>query len=378
MTRFAALLVAALLAVACSATTSRPQRPAAAASSAAAASAAGNSTLPSNALGNYLVAPPAVPGASTEAPVAAAPATEPPDAFAPLHDAEAAARPVGDGAPAASSVFTDLEPGALVPASAPAAPAAPAPVASAPSAPAAPAPVASGPSAPAAPAPVASAPSAPVRAFSTADVLEAAFGLPGLDGWTVVPMAHFRRGERHAVIAWPALDAAGRTSDATVVGICLEPNAAGVLEECGRRWVVRAPSESAAALARALGGADYEVVTRPEGAPLDELGPRLAELGSAFAEAVSRGDRFAAQRAGAAFVSMLPVERVAFDNDVATLLYMAARHDGRLQHVATERQGEVATLVFRARRGFLTVQTIEATARPVRGNGDLWVLADYR
>lgn len=213
---------------------------------------------------------------------------------------------------------------------------------------------------------------------TTREVLRAVGNLRGLSSWTVIPFAHFRRGDRHAVVAWPAINSAGELVDATVVGICLEETEDGGLEECGRRWVVREQAASRAAMVEALGGSDYQVVGRSSGMALDDIGPRLASLGTEFSNAVSNGNRSGASRAAVAATRLLPLNRVAYENGVARLLWAAARHEGRLDHVSTVRNGNSATLTFHVRRGIFRLQTITATAQPINGNTDRWIITSYR
>lgn len=213
---------------------------------------------------------------------------------------------------------------------------------------------------------------------TTAEVLRAVNRLRGLTTWTVIPFAHFRRGDRHAVVAWPAINSAGDLVDATVVGICLQETADGELEECSRRWVVRDQAASRAAMVDALGGSDYQVVGRSSGMALDDLGPRLASLGTQFSSAIANGNRSGATQAAVAATRLLPLNRVAYENGIARLLYAAARHEGRLEHVSTVRNGDSATLTFHVRRGIFRLQTITATARPVNGNTDRWIIVSYR
>lgn len=221
-------------------------------------------------------------------------------------------------------------------------------------------------------------PAEPVTQVTTEQVYAAASELPGLDTWTVVPLAHFRRGLRHVVVAWPALRSTGEAVDATVVGICLEETGGGGLEQCGSRWVITDRAAATTALEQALGGSDYEVVSRQTSSPLDDLGPRLAQLGNDFASAADRGDTEAARRAATTFAQLLPVDAVAFDNELAQLLWMAARYDGQLEHVSTERDGQFATLTFDANRGWIRVRTIRVIAQPVNGDMSRWVVVDYR
>lgn len=221
------------------------------------------------------------------------------------------------------------------------------------------------------------APVAPTAPATNSEVIQVVRGLQGLSTWTVIPFAHFRRGARHVVVAWPAINSSGQLVDATVVGICLEATDAGLVEH-GRRWVVRDSAASQAALVQALGGSDYEVVGRDAGIPLASLGPRLGELGSAFSNAIEQGDRDGASRAAAAFTVMLPVERVALENGVAQLLWTAANHNGRLQHVDTLRQGDQAILTFHVMRGRRRFRTIRAQAQRVAGQTDRWIIASYQ
>ena len=220
-------------------------------------------------------------------------------------------------------------------------------------------------------------PAAP-RAPTTAEIMQVVSSLPGLGTWTVIPFAHFRRGDRNVVVAWPAINSQGQLVDATIVGICLGPGESGQMEECSRRWVVRDRAASRAALIRALGGSDYQVVDRGEGAALDELGPRLSRFGSEFSTAVAAGDRDRARQAASLFTTMLPIESVSLDNRVAQLLWAAANHDGRLVHVNTRRQGDVARLTFRVMRGQRRFRTIHAQARQVAGHPDRWIIVNYQ
>lgn len=221
-------------------------------------------------------------------------------------------------------------------------------------------------------------PPAPTSQLTSEQVFRAAEALPGLSSWTVVPFAHFRRELQHVVVAWPAMNSAGEVVDATVVGICLEESENGDLEQCGSRWVINDQATARAALLRALGGTDYEVVTGQVGTPLDDLGPRLSQLGTTFASAAADGDRDEAQRAAAAFAQMLPAEQIAFDNELAQLLWAAAHYDGRLDHVSTERGDRLATLNFDVNRGWARVQTIRVLAQAVEGDPSRWVVVDYR
>jgi hypothetical protein len=228
---------------------------------------------------------------------------------------------------------------------------------------------------------VASGPGAAAAApppATSAEVLRAVDGLQGLSSWTVIPFAHFRRGDRHVVVAWPAINSAGRLVDATVVGICLEQATPGVLQERGRRWVVREPQAARAAMIEALGGEDYEVLDRDDGLALDQLGPQLSRHGSEFVEAMDAGDRAGARRAATAFARMLPLERVSLENGAAQLLWAAATHHGRLELVDTVRQGDTATLTFEVLRGRQRFRTIQARARRVVPGRDVWVLESYQ
>lgn len=220
------------------------------------------------------------------------------------------------------------------------------------------------------------APSPPREPATTAEVYGAVSSLDGLRGWTVIPLGHFQRGQRHVVVAWPAMNAAGDVVDATVVGICLEETAEGLVE-CGRRWVVRESGPARAAIAAALGGSDYRTLSGSGGASLDELGPRLSALGTQFVEAASSRNGNAARSSATTFAAMLPLSRVAYDDDVAQLLYLAARYDGRLEHVRTVRNGETAELTFRVVRSGLTMQTVRATARQLDGSADRWIIVSY-
>jgi len=201
--------------------------------------------------------------------------------------------------------------------------------------------------------------------------------LPGLDGWEVVTLGHFRRARRHVVVAWPAINANGRLVDATVVAVPVRETIGGELEEDGRRWVVREAGPARAALTEYLRGDDYEVLGRNAGVPLNDLGPSLSRLAAAFVAARRSGDHAAAGRAATDFSELLPIGRAAHESSVARLLWMAASQNASLEHVETRRTGNRAALQLRVLRGNFALRTIRATAEPTPGNSMLWLITDY-
>lgn len=209
------------------------------------------------------------------------------------------------------------------------------------------------------------------------ELLAAVSELRGLAGWTLIPLAHFRRGNVHGVVIWPAIDASGRLVDATVVGLRLVQGDDGAYEESGRRWVVRERDVARAAMAEALGGGDFDVVDRQAGASLDELGDRLAMLAAAFAGAVDAGDQRAAVNAAVAFSRLLPLDRAAHEPSVARLLWMASEHGASLEHSETTREGDRARLTLRITRSGVTVRRLEAVAAPLEAGSDQWVVMEY-
>ena len=99
-------------------------------------------------------------------------------------------------------------------------------------------------------------------------------------GQALVPIAHFRRGSRQVVIAWPLLSSEGDViTSANVYGVCLEETSNG-LEQCGI-WEVKERASSTAALEAALGGSDYHVVNSQSRASLDDLCTNLTVIGNA-------------------------------------------------------------------------------------------------
>jgi hypothetical protein len=208
------------------------------------------------------------------------------------------------------------------------------------------------------------------------DPFAVAARLDGLARWTVFPVAHLRRGARHVVVVWPAIDSDGRLVDATVVGVCLVEGPDGGLVQEGRRWAVRDAAAARAATVHALGGESFDAVTRSDGVPLASLGPALAAAASGFSTAVHARENAAAARAVRALASLVPVERAAFENVVARLLWLAATHRGGLRHVRTTRDGERATLVLDVVRGDRRVRTVAAGARRVPGGPDRWLVVD--
>lgn len=213
---------------------------------------------------------------------------------------------------------------------------------------------------------------------SSAEAIEVVSHLRGLEGWTVIPLAHFRRGRRHALVVWPAINSRGLLVDATVVGVPLEQGDDGELAEAGRRWVVRELEPSRAALAAALGGGDWEVIDPRSGVPLEQLGPRLGTLATEFSRAVAGGARDEALAAAIAFSRLLSIERAAFEPSVARLLWMASSHSATLEHLETQQQDDRARLTLRVVRGGLSIRTLTATAVPVNRQPDRWVIESYQ
>jgi hypothetical protein len=209
------------------------------------------------------------------------------------------------------------------------------------------------------------------------DVLEFLASLPGLSNWTLIPLGDFRQGNRRVMVIWPAINSAGQLVDATVVAVPLQRSGAGQLEETGRRWVVRDGENSRAALRRFFGSNEYQLVTRQTGVALDELGPGLVSESQAFTVAVAAGQRQRAQRAAVAFSRLLPLERTAYEPNVARLLWMAATHQGHLEHLGTEQDGNEAEVRLRVARGRVSVRSVTAQARPVDGQTDRWVIVSY-
>lgn len=175
------------------------------------------------------------------------------------------------------------------------------------------------------------------------DLLVVARSLPDFRGWTLVPVAQFHRGLRHAIVVWPAISPGGIVEDDDVVGITLERTADGsyrLADTPGSRDVWNSRwrdhgSGSISPVARELGGSDVEVRERSEGAPLDELGALLESTTHAFAAEVSRGNRDLARRAAVEFSRLVALEQVVFDDWPWNILQKAATGRLQIQHLGT-------------------------------------------
>jgi hypothetical protein len=204
------------------------------------------------------------------------------------------------------------------------------------------------------------------------DLLAVAEGSPELRGWTLVPLGRFQRGSREALIVWPALDAAGRVGRGAGLGLAFDRGADGRYRLAGGTFGVAGAAAMPAALAAALGGADYTMSPREQGAPRDALGPALAERCRAVAAAARAGDRTAVTDHARSLTSLLALDLAAFDNAGPHLLSLCASgYD--IGHVATEPNGEGAEVRVRLRRGSSRFR-LRVGAYPLRGHGDLWVV----
>ena len=174
-------------------------------------------------------------------------------------------------------------------------------------------------------------------------LLEVALSAPDFNGWTVVPVAQFSKGLRHAVIVWPAISPGGTVEDDDVVGVTLErttdgsyrlADTPGSRDVWSSRWRNRGSSDISP-VARELGGSEGEVRERSEGAPLDDLGALLESTTHEFAAEVARGNRDLAKRAASRFSRLVALPQVVFDDWPWNILQKAATGRLQIQHLGT-------------------------------------------
>lgn len=201
--------------------------------------------------------------------------------------------------------------------------------------------------------------------------------LGGFGDLAVIPLAHFSRGARSVVIAWPVLSASGDLSGSTVYGVCVEEQSDGSFDSCGERWLVNEVTASTFALERALGGSDYEVVSGQTSASLDGIGVRLTELGNTFVDAASEGDSVVLFRTAQEFMQMLPVDDVAFDNSVVALLVTAARGSKVFHYIKTEEGDLFADVTMEVRFNRTVTDVMSLTAQHDESSSNRWRVVDY-
>jgi hypothetical protein len=200
--------------------------------------------------------------------------------------------------------------------------------------------------------------------------------LGGFEDYSVIPLAHFRRGARSVVIAWPALTPTGDLGGTAVYGVCVEERGDGSYHSCGQRWLVNEINASTHALESTLGGSDYEVVSNQASASLDSIGDRLTTLGNSFVTAASEGDGEDMFGTAQEFLQMLPVEDVAFDNSVVQMLVNAARAEKEFLHIKTETGDLLATITMEVRFNRTATNVMSLTAqRDSLGSSD-WTVVD--
>ena len=192
----------------------------------------------------------------------------------------------------------------------------------------------------------------------------------------IVPLAHYRNGARNVVIFWPALTSDGALAGSAVYGMCVEEQGDGSFESCSQPWRVNEVTASSSALAGAMGGTGYELVSSQTGGALDQVGSRIVELGNTFVQAVSEGEREVAFQAAQEFMQLLPVEDRAFDNTLAQLLVTAARDGRDFQLVKTETGDLLAAISFRMQGNYHEVTAMHLTAQQVSGSNE-WRVVDF-
>lgn len=219
-------------------------------------------------------------------------------------------------------------------------------------------------------APVASSPTnGPVEA----EVLEAAGNAPSLRGWTLVPYAQFQRGDRVALLLWPAFDDSGRLARASVVGLTFARAADGRLVPQGEHWPAGDSQSTPARLTDQLGSADYSVRLRGEGVPIDQLDDQLTARCDGFSAAARQGDRRAAVEEAIALSQLLSLDQVVFETSASHLLSLCA--NGTRVWLAGEvsPRGSRAAVRLQLRRG-PSRQRLDGGAHQVADQPNRWVL----
>jgi hypothetical protein len=188
-------------------------------------------------------------------------------------------------------------------------------------------------------------------------------------GVGLVPLVQLSRGSRAVILVWPALTAENTILDDDVVGTTLELRADGTWAEIHGDWGMRGP-DARARLEQELGGADYTVRERREGAPFAELAFRFADLTARFGDAVAAHDRAAALEAAVGVSLLFPVEVVAFGDELTELLVGVSR-GGRFEVVQVD--PPTARITLRVRDGERTAD-VPFTAIHVNTEEDRWIL----
>lgn len=219
-------------------------------------------------------------------------------------------------------------------------------------------------------------PLAPSWANQPAERLAAAVKDIGLFGdRAVVPLAHFRNGARDVVIAWPIHDGSGQLSS-TVYGVCVELLEDDSYTNCGDTWIVNEATSATRPLERALGTAEFEILTEQSSIELDTLSERIVEHGNSFVNAAGQNDTDALFEAARAFAGLIPVVDRTFNNSVASLLVAAAENNRVFWHVKTEVGDEHASITFKVRQVRTDMATFDLTAARADSRNQ-WNVIDY-
>jgi hypothetical protein len=199
--------------------------------------------------------------------------------------------------------------------------------------------------------------------------------LPAYQGWTLIPMVELQRGQRVVVVFWPALSPEGEISAPNVFAMAFDQLDISTYQPLGNRIPIRDRAQAQTDIINALGGNDFTVRPRYTGARLDRLGPELVEHFRVFSDAASMGDRTRAVQAGISLSRLLPLDRVAYENSAAQLLWYATRYSLNYQ-TYTLPQGSTATVVIDVMSGTNVYRRLDAQCAPSTDNPQRWVVVN--
>jgi hypothetical protein len=183
----------------------------------------------------------------------------------------------------------------------------------------------------------------------------------------VVPLAQLSRGSSAAILAWPALAPDNTILDDDVIGITLEQRDGAWVETHGN-WGMR-DDDARALIAQQLGGSDFTIRERNDGAPFAELAQRFIDATAAFGDAfvAADRDRFIEAAVG---VSLLMTVEATFGDSFTDMLSRVS-DGGRFEIVQVDEQNARVTLRFRwnEREGEIPFRAVRVTP-----DADRWVL----
>jgi hypothetical protein len=194
-------------------------------------------------------------------------------------------------------------------------------------------------------------------------------------GWKLAALAQFKRGPRRAAAYWPVFTPDGALfRDETISGVTYERGEDGTLAILNDGWGFK--GDKRALLVQELEGADFSVLNRREGAPLEELGPAVVRLLKRFKEHVKNKRHDQAVQTAVEYARLFTLDGQAFDEWMLRSLVYAAGGDLNMEFLALKKSedggGAAAVLSFRqAFKGSKSPMKLTAKPRP---NG-LWAVA---